>query len=383
MEAARVLVVGRPEDFRNRVFNGFVDRHSRLLRCLQQHFEVGLLLVHPPGKQDASIELDVPVLGEASLRPASVSRCQRLVTALADARDKLASFDIPGSVHAFAPTVAVTFGPWINRGYSPIFAQWPTVHFFEEDLSRMYELAPQSARARVFRATERTLTHWAQSQPRIVVFIALREGRAAVRLFPKSKPLYLPFTLDAAQWPISNEVSSGYYIATVGNFTERRNSSGLRAVLEEICRRGLERRLRVEVVSGPGLHPELSPYLETNVLSYRSVESDLGTHYRNAWAALVPAERVTGVKTTVLQAWSCRCPVVCSDTVAQTIGGASAVVAATDAGRMVDGLLMLAAQPAMRQRVADAGVKFLKVHHDEAAGEKVFLDAVRFAIESG
>ncbi len=98
--------------------------------------------------------------------------------------------------------------------------------------------------------------------------------------------------------------------------------------------------------------------------------------YRNAWAALVPSLRMSGQKTTVLQAWATGCPVICTVAASRTVDGGDAVLSGADVEGVVDRITELRANPAARVRLARAGLARLKADFDPDEGERRLLDAV-------
>jgi len=378
----RVLVVGRPSDFGPRPYDGLVDRHMRMLEVLADDYELTLLCWRLNGDKIPH-PWHVPARRHFEVAQWAVpaTRSARLVAALSAAKGS-----IPG-VNALArllasdgAEVALTFGPWVGTAYRAVFALLPTVHLFEEDMTQMPENAAQSRRARMYRQLEAALHAHAPVQPSIVVAMNTHERRRAAQWFPKGEPVTIPLTLDPERWIDPGKRPTGPWVLAVGNFAEPRNAEGLAEVVAEVERRGLGLTIRIRVVSGPGLHPLLEPWCRGGHLVYDPADTDrpLPSLYAEAWAALVPATRATGQKTTILQAWACRCPVVASDAAARTVNAIGAAAVGADPAGLVVWLERLRTDQRELERLAEAGRRELATRFDDASA----LAALREAIEA-
>jgi hypothetical protein len=100
--------------------------------------------------------------------------------------------------------------------------------------------------------------------------------------------------------------------------------------------------------------------------------------YRSSLLTLVPARRVTGIKTTVMQSWAAGTPVVCFPASAATLGpGAATAVAARDTPDEVARLLVsLAGDATGRGRYAAAGRQQLHTTFDPARRDEELLAAI-------
>jgi len=379
----RLLVVGRPSDFGPRPYDGLVDRHMRMLEVLADDYELTLLCWRLNGDQSPH-PWHVPARRhlEVAQWAAPATRSTRLVAALGAARGS-----IPG-VNALArllesdgAEVALTFGPWVGTAYRAVFALLPTVHLFEEDMTQMPENAAQSRRARVYRQLEAALHAQARAQPSIVVAMNSHEQRRAARWFPRSEPVTIPFTLDPERWSDPRKRPTGPWVLAVGNFAEPRNAEGLAEVVAEVERRGLGLTVAIRVVSGPGLHPLLEPWHRGGRLAYDPADADrpLPSLYAEAWAALVPATRATGQKTTILQAWACRCPVVASETAARTVDAIGAAAVGADPAELVVCLERLRNDQGELDRLAEAGRRVLATRFDDASASAALRGAIEAA----
>ncbi len=382
----RLLVVGRPADFGSFPYDGLAKRHMRMLDALANDYELTLLCWRPDGDRSphpwhVPVHRHLEVVGRAP----QPTRADRLIRALGAARGASPGVDTLARLLSSAGVdVALTFGPWLGTEYRAVFALLPTVHLFEEDMTQMPENASQSRQARVYRRIEAALHAHAPAQPAIVVAMNIDEQRRAARWFPSAEPLTIPLTLDPAQWVDPGKRSNGPWVLAVGNFAEPRNAEGLAEVLGEAERRGLGATIAVRVVSGPGLHSLLEPWRLQGRLAYDPADTarPLPSLYAKAWAALVPAARATGQKSTILQAWACRCPVVASEAAARTVAAGDAAAVGADAAELVVWLERLRTDQRELERLAQAGRRVLAARFDDARAVASLREAVEAARRS-
>jgi glycosyltransferase involved in cell wall biosynthesis len=375
----RVLVVARPFDLSDARFDGFVTRHRAMVRALASRFDVKVLTLRP-GHDDAAVapELAALLAGDVPLPDPDLSRLGRLRQAVPWARDPVTRRTEDAVAVAAAsvrPDVVVTVGPWLEAEYRPLFSRYPTLHLFEEDLTVMEEIAPQSRQARLLRQTLTFIEGHSSPSPRVAVHISPVERDATRRHFPRATPLYLPFTLPCEEWPVEAGCSQGESLLAVGNFSQARNADGLAAVLDEMARR-LQDPPRVTIASDAGLHECLAPAMVLPWVDHPVAAGDLLARYRRAWAALVPALRMSGQKTTILQAWTMGCPVVCTEAAARTVDGHGAVLAGGDAAGVVDQIIELQRRPERRGALAEAGRERIRTVFDPRHNDDRLLDAV-------
>jgi glycosyltransferase involved in cell wall biosynthesis len=304
----------------------------------------------------------------------TTSRGVRLRSALRSAlgRESGADSRLAAAAAAQRADVALTIGPFLGPEYRPIFRRLPCMHVFEEDLSQMREIASQSLKGRAFRRIEVWLHGRSRWQPRIVISISTGECAAARRHYPRARHVYLPFTLDPAAWPSFSDPSGGEQLLIAGNLVEPRNAEAATAVLGELERRREHLRVPVTLVSDAGLDPAVAAFAGRDWVQRRSGAGPLWEHYRASWAALVPAFRVTGQKTTILQAWACGCPVIASRAAAQTVGAPDgALLAGADAGEIVDAVALLARRDELRGELAAAGFAALRAGFDAQRADEM------------
>jgi len=358
----RVLVVARPYDLSDAPFDGFVTRHRRMVSELCKYFEVVVLYLRANLTDEATVVIAGPTSYlEVELPQRQTSRRARLMSAVREAvgietREDIRLAEVASRAR---PDVVVTVGPWLHDQYRALWRRYPSVHLYEEDLCRMSEIAPQSTQARAFRRIEELLRACSGAQPITVISISPTELRRAERRFPSAVHAYVPFTLDPREWPGATCTSNGSWLIAVGNFAELRNAEGLADVVAEIARRHDTAGIRLKIVSGPGLHPMLHRYLDMRWIHVAQTVSAPRDEYAEAWAALVPGRRVSGQKTTILQAWACRVPVVCSMEAAATVEAGEAVLTGPDARTLVDHIVRLRGDPEARDVLAAAGAQRL------------------------
>ena len=382
-----VLVASRPFDLSDAPFDAFVERHHRFVDLLTEHFTVSLLGLRPPGdtshfakRWSGLSSLEVTIGG------ARQSRRHRAIDALAVGRNgTLADWEVElASVAAsLEPDAVVTLGPWLHREYRALHALRPSVHLFEEDLTRMHELAPQSPQARALRTLQVRLEARSRRQPAAVGYISRREEAAARQRYPRAKAVYLPYTLDPVMWPLAGSPSQGTGAVAVGNMSEFRNAEGLAQLMALVAGKPEHPLWGTRVVSDKGLHPSLQPFVSTGQLMH-AFGQDPATSYRQAAIAIVPALRATGLKTTVLQAWTTGCPVVGFTACAESVrADATSMRFADTAPELLDHIEQLFNQPADRDALAYGGFAMLRDHYDDARNQAAFLSVVRHAISTG
>lgn len=312
----RTLIVGRCQDFADRPFDGFVKRHHRLVDVASQVSDVHLLGLR--GNQDSS----KPAPSTATLPWHELAlparRHTRMNTLAGWHPDEEFATRLQGLAADIEPDVVVTLGPWLDEEYEPLFRCAPVIHLFEEDVTQMAELASQRWRARVLRAAGASARRLRSAHPAYVVVISEHEVGRARRRYGR-KPVYhvLPLTLHPS-WPVSDTRSNGQYLICVGVLSEQRNAEPLAPVLEELQHLRRPEGFHIRLVS-QRLHDVLLPALGYAWVVHDDAVTSPVELYRTAHMALVPAARATGVKETILQAWSSGCPVVAHSGSARTV----------------------------------------------------------------
>lgn len=360
-EQYHVLVVCFPYQL-SLPFNGFVDRHVRMVTILASEFDVTVLYLcesrspEVPSQLPAGVttqfEVQMPRL--ASSRKMRLKEAWRHVRGVESAADQV----IIAAAAEAHPDVVVAVGPEGLGEYRSLYRRYPSLYLFEEDIEATID-HPLSLRARYFRRLIDWLYSHANDQPEVVGSISEREVPAARKIYPRSQHRVIPHTLPQEDWPRFDEPSDGDWAIVVGDLTKKRNSEMLVGMLAEIERRGGVAGLKIRLISGPGIDQSLVPYLEMPWVEWLLASGSLVDLYRQAWVALVPAARVTGVKTTILQAWACACPVLSSEPAANSVDGRDAILVGRTAVEMVDALVALLGAPEIRFRLVRAGLNAL------------------------
>lgn len=386
MGRARVLVAGRPIDLSDVPFDAFVERHGRFIELLSEHFDVCLL-----GLRDAA---DSTVVSgrwsalpyrEVTIERAESSRRRRLLDAVHAGRDANIDpweCDLAGAAASLDPQAVITLGPWLSREYRALHERYRSVHLFEEDLSRMRELAPQSPQAQVLRRLLVTFESRSTRQPIAACYLARQEEHGVRRRHPTAEAVYLPYTLDPQSWPIAPGPVSGSGVVVVGNLSQFRNAEGLAEMLEIVSGLAHHPLHGVRVVSDAGLHPCLKSHVRSGLLRHLHGH-DVATCYQSAAIALVPAKRLTGLKTTVLQAWAMGCPVVGFSATAHSVGATATSMRSGDTAAQVLGHIEDLMQfPQQRTESALAGFDMLRDHFEDRRVQHDFLSVVRSALST-
>ena len=379
----RILVAARPYDLSDAQADAFVSRHVAMVDHLAAHHRVEVVLLRPSHDQTTPrAAIAERVMGEVALPDQANTRASRLGRAarlLIGGRASGWERELAGLALPRRPRVVLTVGPWLDVEYRWLYRLAPSVHLFEEDLTRMPELAAQSRQARTLRVVEDVARRRAGMRPDAVVVISEAERASAHRRFGGRPVIHLPYSLDPHEWPLASDASPGDAVLVVGNLSQGRNSDGLVEVLAAIEAQGLGGSpIQIRLVSATGLSPSLAAYTDRHWVTQVDPGHDLAGEYRRASMALVASTRATGFKTTILQAWSAGCPVVCRPSSATTLGAgaSSAVLVAPTVADVVAGLERLGSDPTERARLAAAGLARARDRHDRADEQRQLLDLV-------
>lgn len=374
----RVLVVGRAYDLSAARYDGFVLRHRLMLEVLDQVHE---LIVQPLDTDERwegfHPELPGRRLPTIAVPPARADKRQRLSKLLRPVGRPLPwEIALERAAMESAATVALTLGPWLDEEYAVVYRNIPTVHVFEEDVTRMVEIAPQTCRARMFRRLERLARRRRVSRPAHVIVIAEAERGPASRQFGRRTGLtVIPQTLVPSTWPPAQTPSHGEYLFCVGALNQTRQSEGLVAFLEAL-RTTEAVHIPILLLSGGGLHPDLAQLVtEMPQVSVARPEDDVYELYRRARMALVPSQRATGMKATILQAWTTGCPVAAYSASAKTVGHLDALIAADGASRLVKSVLEVWVDKTRLEDLAHRGMR-AATHFDHARWFDIFRTLV-------
>ena len=376
----RLLVVARPFDLSDHPFDGFVARRLSIMALLESHFGLHILLLRPPGDTAAvhprlapKVVGELEIAGQAATRGA---RMRRLLQSPALRAAQIAHGEPVGQVlRRERPAAAITFGPWLEQEFGPVFSAVPTVHFYEEELARMPEIAPQSPQARLLRRLEAHVDARREPTPAATVVIAPNEVAPARRRF-RTPMLWYPYLLDPEAFPLASTPSAGEEVLVVGQFAEPRNAEGLVDVLSALARH--PDSPRVSLISQAGVHDLLTPALGSGQLTNLGFVPDLYGAYRRAVMTLVPARRATGIKTTVLQAWAAGTPVVCFEPIAAAFGGRAdhAVLAGRSPEEVGAAIRSLVGREDLRRSLATCGCEALVRDFDPDTQNRRLLELI-------
>lgn len=225
-------------------------------------------------------------------------------------------------LRAFSPDIVIVFC-WAFRGlFRSLPKVFPGIYFVEESLTKNDDAAT-TPHGRALGAIERVAWDHAIKGASAAVVISSREIEWARKAFTPRSIAVIPHAIDidfwsspGPDWPEDDQP----YLLFGGHAGHRRNAEGLRLVASELVDSPIEIRL----ASSSGLHSCLRDLPEGILVPLGEV-TDLRPLYRSALGALVPAFAVSGVKTTILQAWAAKCPVVTTGAAAQTVGGTNGV----------------------------------------------------------
>jgi glycosyltransferase involved in cell wall biosynthesis len=370
-------------DFADKPYDGFVRRHIRFISVARRAADVHLLLLGAvsEGSQLHGTLRDLPRhVIEMPDRPTGRSR-QHLPWRPDPGWTRLVTQHLDG----IDASAAITLGPWLDEEYAPLFESRPTIHVFEEDVTRMSDIASQRIRARAARRVSRLLRSRVIPTPGHVVVIAPTEVEHAKRRYgSRVRYTCIPQTLEPT-WPSFADRSSGDELLCAGVLSEPRNAEPLAEIVRELGVRRRPPEMVVRLVSGTGLHPALQevaryPWVRTDT----AVESLAGL-YRRARIAVVPAERATGVKATILQAWSCGCPVAAMSGSADTVGlrNRAALLSAPSPAELVTRLLGAWNDPAALDRLSRNGHVALARDFNDDVAMDAWRDLVTELVDGG
>lgn len=207
-------------------------------------------------------------------------------------------------------------------------AHRPTWMFVEERPVGTH--ARPTRRARVLATLERSALRRLLGPVRSVVVIAPHEAPAAARRW--NRPVVVvPHTIDAEAVATTTPLAATEpgAVLVVGNLADPRNAEGLRVILDALDETPGAETLTVSLVSATPLG--IQPVTRVVRVLERGPIEDLAPLYDAARVVLVPAFEAWGVKTTILQGWAARRPVVTTTSSAATVGEAGAAAVASGA----------------------------------------------------
>jgi len=281
-----------------------------------------------------------------------------------------------------------------------IAASFPTVLFAEEEVAEGQE-GWGTAHGLVGAAEAITLRR-AVRRVAAVAVIGPRERQWAARTFGKPV-VVVPHSLDREFWSagVAEDVGGAATevgladegntepppvrdVFVIGNFSAGRNAEGLAAIARELSQRPAGSRPRLLVASATPPAPALEAVLG-GVVSWLGRVDDPRPLYRSAGVTLVPAFAVSGVKTTVLQGWAMRCPVVATAPAAASVGGIDGfdLLAADNAAGVVGCLYRALGDEALRARLVHNGLRSLEARHGPQAVSLGLHELFGIAVATG
>jgi hypothetical protein len=163
-------------------------------------------------------------------------------------------------------------------------------------------------------------------------------------------------------------------ILTVGNYQERRNAAGLRQFLDALSNSNVVVKPSVTAISATGFASELSESFSDSVAAQVNV-ADLAPSYAGAQVVVVPSFVISGSKTTILQGWAARRPVVTTRESAESVGAIDGrdVLVGNSGSELVERCFEVLADPVLAQRLVTGGVESLGLRHSEKAVRSALL----------
>ena len=230
--APRISFVGPERDFLERPYDGLALRHQRLIDAVSSGATISTIVLTPDRRDVQGAAWAIEPGAQVALPPRTsdgrAARIHRLVLG----RPRRPADELRDELRRLAgesePDAVVTFGPWLDEELSPLFGSWPCVHVFDEELSRMPDLAPQTTKARALRRAELVVRRHRLAVPDTVVVISEQEVGYARRRYGSSPAVVVvPQTLPQPQWRPYSDRSAGDSVIAIGNFSEPRNADGL------------------------------------------------------------------------------------------------------------------------------------------------------------
>ncbi|MEI6701232.1 MAG: glycosyltransferase [Actinomycetota bacterium] len=373
MPTTRILTISHFDP--DPVVNGFTSRYESVVSAARLFGNVEQLSIGPIGS-GASIEVD-PVVFTTDRR----GRLQRMRCALGlggplrSARRVLAAA-------ASERDIGLVLGfTYMNPELLGALAKAvPTYAFVEErPKSFGYQSSIRSNWwSRVAATVERSALRRLLGPVRSIVVIQPGEVAAAEARWHRHATV-IPHAV-ASLAPLENNEGEGQDILCVGNFVERRNAEGLRSILDALDAIEPQSAAEVAVISRSGIARELTDYQGERLIVKGGV-ADLAPEYSRATIVLVPSFVAWGAKTTILQGWSARRPVVTTTEAAMTVGGVNGetVLAGSTPAEVATLLVALLNDRQLQRDLAEAGF----AHVRRAHGQEAIAEALRELILGG
>jgi glycosyltransferase involved in cell wall biosynthesis len=375
MNGPRVVVVGGvPSGGIADQTNGFTPRYRRALEFLgeasSELFVIFLSQEHaveipeddvPTGARVEIVQTDRLARTRAA-RIADLSRQLRGEGVLADWER-----DLRARVTDWWPDLIVALCHLDRRNARAVADLVPVVLFAEEDASMNPEFR-RSVVGRALRGAERWAERRAPHAPAVVVVISERERAWAVRTFPRSRVHVVPHNLDDDYWTASPGSGTGgdCDVFVMCRLDYERNVRGLVEVSQALARlaaTGVEVP-RLVVASSAEPLPSFRDAAH-ELIDFAGPLVDPRPYYRSAVATLVPSFIVMGAKTTILQGWASRCPVVTTTAAAASVGATNEreLVCGSTPDEVAALVVRVANDPSLGLCLAEAGrARYEQVH---------------------
>lgn len=370
---ASIVVSAAVHDLSDDPANGFVTRHADMIDWLSERHDVALVAVRAESDRSTlSPRWARLTCREVSLPSGTGPRWRSLLRR--SVRDPVQAWEqeLVAAAEEARPDAVLTVGPWLDVEFRSLWRRPATgrsVHLLEEDITpRLRGGRPASRREQWARRVSDASKRRAGMTPDRVVVISPTEVESAQRRFPRAQVLVIPRTLDGGSWPVATSASEGERVVVVANLSELRNADGLAQVLAALQGIQPDPPVPVRLVSGAGVHPVLVPYLDLPWLELAAPVGDVREEYASARVAVVPALHATGFKTTILEAWTAGCPVLCLPASAATLGpsGMSAVRVVESPHQLADAVVDLYHDAEARELLSSLGIRVARREHDHA-----------------
>jgi glycosyltransferase involved in cell wall biosynthesis len=380
-------------------WDGTSQRYAGFLARLCERADVRIVYIHRPNPRDdpcgdwearfpATVVLDSsrPLL----LRPTIIGRIGRLVHFLADPLPLASQPRMGRLINRIAaelrPDVAVVVQWRLAHLALRIPGGIPTLAILEEPPERFpdqYLYASDSVFRRLVRTAERIkvrrLYRRLGARVKHIVAVSAYEARWFSARVPPCIVSTVPPGIDLDFYrPEGPQVDEEIDVLVTGDLSEWRNSEGAAAVFDAF--QHLPDRPIGTRWTFAGWNPaaRIRALASEEHVRVPGFVPDLRSFYRRARVVLVPAFAATGVKTTLLQAWGMRKPVVAAT--ASTTG-----VDARPGDNLLDGqnpedlarhVLHLLNDPRQGERLGDAGRRTVCAGHDLAKTSQSLADLV-------
>jgi len=344
------------------VANGFTQRYDEVERALATMADVDRVTCGPPGSgADLTLPADVFDLGRRG-------RLLRFRAALGlggpfrVARRAIAA--------ATAASDGVLFFAYRHPEFAGLTAKrCPTWMFIEERPRAMGDTLRFTRRSRVLATAERSAMRALLGPVEAVVVIHRGEVDAAEQRWKKPVAV-VPHAVDrsavSTTTPLDQTTPGSVLI--VGNLTERRNAEGLRALLDALSDVDPVGAVAITAVSATGVDEALAARHRDRLTVVGPVR-DLRPLYDATRIVCVPAAVAWGVKTTILQGWAARRPVVTTTASAATVDAVSGegLVATSNAQSLALALIDLSNDLDRCSALVVRGAALLEERHSDAA----------------